>query len=55
MDHSVFTPKLVKKLGNSVVSKNIMLETFTECKIYKHFTSHKLALLLIAHISTDDM
>lgn len=32
-----------------------MLETFTESKVYKHFTSHKLALFLIAHIIPDDM
>jgi len=32
-----------------------MLETFTECKIYKNFTSHKLALFLIAHIIPDDI
>jgi hypothetical protein len=52
--HSNFTPaNLVKRLGHSIVSKIIMLETFTECKVCKHFTSHKLSLLLISHIITD--
>ena len=32
-----------------------MLETFTEYKIYKHCTSHKLTLFLIAYIMTDDV